>query len=327
MTRIAWVSKKDVQGKTFDTVVIGGGPAGYSAAVYAKRFLLNTIVIAKLIGGQLTLTDYVDDYPACRKIKATDLVNRFKRHAEDFGVKTYWGDSVESFEKTGDGKLYKISTKKGVELYAKSIIVAVGTKRRKLGIPGEKEFSGRGVSYCSVCDAPLYAGKDSVIVVGGGDAAFEGALLLSGYVKKVYLVHRRKHFRAKPFFVERVLTKPNIEILVDSVLTEIGGDKLVRYAKVKNKITGEEKEINVDGVFIEIGFEPDKEWAVKNGLNVDNAGYIIVDDWMRTNLPGVFAAGDCTNKWPNFRQVVTAAAMGSIAAYSAFNYLQENNLL
>ncbi len=327
MARIAWISKKDVQGKTFDTVVIGGGPAGYSAAVYAKRFLLNTIVIAKLIGGQLTLTDYVDDYPACRKIKATDLVNRFKRHAEDFGVKTYWGDSVESFEKADDGRLYKITTKKGVELYAKSIIVAVGTKRRKLGIPGEKEFSGRGVSYCSVCDAPLYAGKDSVIVVGGGDAAFEGALLLSGYVKKVYLVHRRKHFRAKPFFVERVLTKPNIEILVDSVLTEIGGDKLVRYAKVKNKVTGEEKEINVDGVFIEIGFEPDKEWAVKNGLNVDSAGYIIVDDWMRTNLPGVFAAGDCTNKWPNFRQVVTAAAMGSIAAYSAFNYLQENNLL
>lgn len=327
MTRMGWLSPKQLKGKTYDVVIIGGGPAGYSAAVYAKRFLLNTVVLAKLIGGQLTLTDYVDDYPACRKIRASDLVNRFKKHSEDFGVMTYWGDSVETFKRIADRKVYKILTKRGLELYAKSIIIAIGTKRRKLGIPGEKEFAGRGVSYCSVCDAPFYAGKDSVVVVGGGDAAFEGALILSGYAKKVYLVHRRKHFRAKPYFVERVMTKENIEILVDSVLTEIGGDTKVNYVRVKNKISGEERTLNVDGVFIEIGFEPDKDWATRNGLSIDQTGYIIVDDWMRTNLPGVFAAGDCTNKWPNFRQVVTAAAMGSIAAYSAYNYLQENDLI
>ncbi len=327
MARMKMLSKKSVEGKTFDTVIIGGGPAGYSAAIYASRFLLKSLVIAQLVGGQLTLTDYVDDYPACGKIKASDLVSRFRKHAEEFDVDTYWGDSVESFEYNEKTRLYTIKTRRGVGLYAKTIIVAIGTKRRKLGVPGEKEFAGRGVSYCSVCDAPFYAGKDSVVVVGGGDAAFEGALILSGYVNKVYLVHRRKHFRAKPFFVERVLTKDNIEVLVDTVVKEIGGSRSVEYVVVENRVTGERKKLDVNGIFIEIGFEPDIEWAKRNGLAVDERGYIIVDDWMKTNLPGVFAAGDCTSKWPNFRQVVTAAAMGAIAAYSAYNYLNEENLI
>ncbi|MCE4623046.1 MAG: FAD-dependent oxidoreductase, partial [Desulfurococcales archaeon] len=175
----------------------------------------------------------------------------------------------------------------------------------------------------SVCDAPFYAGKDAVVVVGGGDAAFEGAILLSGYVKKVYLVHRRSQFRAKPFFVEVAKSKPNIEFILDSIVTEIKGKESVESVVVKNKNTGEIKELKVDGIFIEIGFEPPKEWFQKLGLETDQAGYIKVDEWMRTSIEGVFAAGDCTSQWLGFRQVVTAAAMGAVAAYSAYNYLVE----
>ncbi|MCE4617794.1 MAG: thioredoxin-disulfide reductase [Desulfurococcales archaeon] len=321
--RLRLPKTKELEGKTFDTVIIGGGPAGFSAAIYTSRFLMSSLVIAENVGGQLTLTDKVDDYPGTLEVPAADLVRNFKKHAEMFGTRVHWGDRVETFKRLEDGR-YEILTRRGLKLYGRTVIVAIGSKRRKLGVPGEREFAGRGVSYCSVCDAPFFAGKEAVVVVGGGDAAFEGALMLSGYVKKVYLVHRRKQFRAKPFYVEKVLTLPNVEILVDTVVEEIRGEKTVNEVVVKNKITGEKKALKVDGVFIEIGFEPDIEWARKNGLNTDERGYIVVDEWMRTNLPGVFAAGDCTTMWLGFRQVVTAAAMGAVAAYSAFNYLAEH---
>ncbi len=319
--------KRPKQGERYDVVIIGGGPAGLSAAIYAARFLLKTAVIAEEVGGQLNLTDWVDDYPALGKIKASELVKRFRSHAEDlFGVEVYERLRVERFERVDD-VWFKITGSRGLEVYAKTIIMAVGSKRRKLNVPGEKEYAGKGVSYCSVCDAPFFAGKDAVVVVGGGDAAFEGAILLSGYVKKVYLVHRRRGFRAKPFYVEMAKSKPNIEFVLDSIVKEIKGDgSKVTSVVVKNKVTGEEREIPVDGVFIEIGFEPPKEWFQSLGLETDEAGYIKVDEWMRTNIPGVFAAGDCTSMWRGFRQVVTAAAMGAVAAYSAYNYLTEKGL-
>jgi len=309
------------RGEEYDVVIVGAGPAGLSAAIYSQRFLLRTLVVAKEIGGQLNLTDWVDDYPGMGKIKASKLVDSFKKHAEMFGAKIVDMVTVERVEKMPDGRLRVYG--RGVDVYAKAVILAVGSKRRKLNVPGEKELAGKGVSYCSVCDAPFFAGADAVAVVGGGDAAFEGAILLSGYAKKVYLIHRRDQFRAKPFFVEQAKAKPNIEFLLNSVVTEIKGDGNVESVVVKNKETGETRELNVNGIFIEIGFEPPKEWFQSMGLETDDDGYIKVDEWMRTSVEGVFAAGDCTTLWKGFRQVVTAAAMGAVAAYSAYNYLTE----
>jgi len=323
--RLGKIRMKAPRGEHYDVAIIGGGPAGLSAAIYAGRFLLKTIVLAEEVGGQLNLTDWIDDYPGFRRVRASQLVRNFKMHAEMFNAEIVEMVRVERFYRTESGE-YRILGTRGLDIYAKTIIMAVGSKRRKLGVPGEREFANKGVSYCSVCDAPLFDGKDAVAVVGGGDAAFEGAILLSGYVKKVYLIHRRDQFRAKPFFVEEAKSRPNIEFVLNSVVDEIKGDTSVRSVVVRNKITGEKREIPVDGIFIEIGFEPPKEWFQSLGLETDATGYIKVDEWMRTNLPGVFAAGDCTTMWLGFRQVITAAAMGAVAAYSAYDYLAEKGL-
>jgi len=310
------------KGEEYDIVIVGGGPAGLSAAVYTTRFLLKTLVVTKDIGGQLNLTNYVDDYPPLGKIEASKLAQMFKEHAEMFKATIVEGVAVEKIERV-EGDWFRVTGSRGLDVKARAVIIAVGSERRKLGVPGERELAGRGVSYCSVCDAPLFKGKDAVVVVGGGDAAFEGALLLSGYVKKVYLVHRRQQFRAKPFYVEEARARPNIEFVLDSVVTEIRGKDRVESVVVKNRVTGEARELRVDGIFIEIGNEPPRELFERIGLETDEAGHIKVDEWMRTSVPGIFAAGDCTAMWPAFRQVVTAAAMGAVAAYSAYNYLME----
>jgi len=312
------------RGEEYDVVIVGAGPAGLSAAIYAARFLLKTVVVSIDVGGQLNLTDWVDDYPGMGKVRASDLVSGFKGHAEMFGVNVVTGVKVTDI--IGEGDWLKVKGTRGLDVKTRTVILAVGSERRKLGVPGEKELAGRGVSYCSVCDAPFFKGKDAVAVVGGGDAAFEGAILLSGYVKKVYLIHRRRGFRAKPFYVEELKSKPNVEFVLDSVVKEIRGDSHVESVIVVNKNTGEERELKIDGIFIEIGFQPPKEWYQKLGLETDEDGYLKVDHWMRTNKPGIFAAGDATTVWKGFRQVVTAAAMGAVAAYSAYNYLVEKGL-
>ena len=316
------------KGEEFDVVIVGGGPAGLSAAIYTSRFLMKTLVVAEQIGGQLNLTDAVDDYPGLKKITASALVQAFRSHAEMFKPTIVELVRVEGFEpdESAGYPRFRVWGTRKLDVYAKTIIMAVGSKRRKLGVPGEKEFAGKGVSYCSVCDAPFFKGAEAVAVVGGGDAAFEGALMLSGYAKKVYLIHRRDQFRAKPHFVEQAKRTPNIEFVLNSVVVEIRGDTKVRSVVVKNVKTGETREIPIEGIFIEIGFEPPKEWFQQLGLETDEVGYIKVDEWMRTNIPGVFAAGDCTSMWKGFRQVVTAAAMGAVAAYSAYNYLTEKGL-
>ncbi len=314
------------KGEKLDVAIIGGGPAGLSAALYSARFLLKTAVLTENVGGQLLNTDYVDDYPGLGKIRATDLISKFRSHAERlFNVPIYDGIKVDKIEKVDD-TWFRLRGN-GVDIYAKAIILAIGSLRRRLGVPGEKEYSGHGVSYCSICDAPFFRGKNSVVVVGGGDSALEGALVLSGYVKKVYLVHRRREFRAKPFYVELVRSKNNIEFLLDTVVKKIKGDSnKVTSVVVENKATKERKELKIDGIFIEIGFEPPKEWFKKIGLKTDERGYLKVDEWMRTNIEGIFAAGDCTNVWIGFRQIITASAMGAVAAYAVYNHLIEKGL-
>ncbi len=308
--------------QTFDTVIIGLGPAAYSAALYAGRYMLKTLVIGETPGGQLTEAGEVDDYLGLIGVQAQDMIKLFNAHIEKYNIPAIV-DTVESFRREGD--IYVVKTKRKGEIKTKTVIVAVGVKRRKLNVPGEDKFTGRGVSYCSVCDAPLFKNR-VVVVVGGGDSALEGAELLSRYATKVYLVHRRDQFRAQPVYVETVKAKPNVEIILNSTVTEIKGDKLVRQVTVKNLKTGETKDIDVNGIFIEIGFEPPVEFAKVNSLETDQNGYIKVDEWGRTNLPGVFAAGDCTSTWLGFRQVVTAVAQGAVAARSAYTYLNERKV-
>ncbi|MCH1771630.1 MULTISPECIES: thioredoxin-disulfide reductase [Metallosphaera] len=303
----------------FDTIIIGLGPAAYSAALYAARYMLKTLVIGETPGGQLTEAGEVDDYLGLIGVQASEMIKLFNAHVEKYKVPILM-DRVESFRR--EGEEYVVKTKRKGEFRASTLIVAVGTKRRKLNVPGENEFTGRGVSYCSVCDAPLFKNRP-VVVVGGGNSALDGAELLSRYATKVYLVHRREEFRAQPIIVKLVKEKPNVELILNSVVKEIKGDKLVRKVVVQNLKTGEVREIDANGIFVEIGFEPPTEFAKINGLEVDEQGYIKVDDWTRTNLPGVFAAGDCTNKWIGFRQVATSTAMGAVAAHSAYNYLNE----
>ncbi len=314
------------KGEDYDVVIVGGGPAGLSAAIYTTRFLLSTLVVSKDIGGQLNLTNWIDDYPGMGGLEASKLVEAFRSHAEMFGAKIVSGVEVTSIDRTSDGR-FRITGSRGLDVTASAVILAVGSQRRKLRVPGEDRLAGRGVSYCSVCDAPLFKGKDAVVVVGGGDAAFEGAVLLSGYVKKVYLVHRRRGFRAKPYLVEEAKSRGNIEFVLDSVVKEIKGSDRVEGVVVVNRVTGEERELKVDGIFIEIGNEPPREFFEKIGLKVDSDGYVIVDEFMRTSIEGIFAAGDCTTMWKGFRQVITAASMGAVAAYSAYNYLAEKGLL
>ncbi|MCE4611214.1 MAG: thioredoxin-disulfide reductase [Desulfurococcales archaeon] len=313
------------RGEEYDIVVVGGGPAGLSAAIYTTRFLLSTLVVSKDVGGQLNLTNWIDDYPGMGGLEASKLVEAFRSHAEMFGAKIVTGVTVTGVEKLGDGR-FRVTGSRGLDVTASAVILAVGSERRKLRVPGEDRLAGRGVSYCSVCDAPLFKGKDAVVVVGGGDAAFEGAVLLSGYVKKVYLVHRRRGFRAKPYLVEEARSRPNIEFVLDTVVKEIRGEDRVESVVVVNKVTGEERELKVDGIFIEIGNEPPREFFERVGVETDKDGYVKVDEFMRTSVEGIFAAGDCTTVWKGFRQVITAAAMGAVAAYSAYNYLTEKGL-
>jgi len=306
-------------GEKFDVIIIGMGPAGYSAALYSARYMLKTLVIGETPGGQLTEAGEVDDYLGLIGIQAADMIKVFNKHIEKYNVPAIM-DTVESFRKEGDE--YIVKTKRRGEFKADSLIVAIGVKRRKLNVPGEAEFTGKGVSYCSVCDAPLFKNRP-VVVVGGGDSALEGAELLSRYATKVYVVHRRDEFRAQPIYVESVKQKPNVEFILNSTVKEIKGDKLVRKVIVQNLKTGETRELDVNGVFVEIGFEPPTDFARQNGLEVDDYGYIKVDEWMKTNLEGVFAAGDCTGMWLGFRQVITSAAQGAVAARGSFTYLTE----
>lgn len=311
------------KGERLDLAIVGGGPAGLSAAVYASRFLLKTAIITIDVGGQLNWTEWIDDYPGFSKIKASELVGKFREHAESSGVKIVSGTEVTNIERT-DG-IFKITGSGGLEVYAASVILAVGSKRRKLGVPGEDRLQGRGVSYCSICDGPMFKGHKAVAVVGGGDAALEGAILLSSYVGKVFLIHRRDSFRAKPVLVEDAKRRDNIEFLMNTTVSEILGGERVEGVRVTG--AGGERLLDVSGVFIEIGLEPPVDLFKRIGIEVDDRGYAKVSEWMETSIPGIFAAGDATTLWRGFRQVVTAAAMGSVAAYSAYQYLLEKGLL
>lgn len=302
----------------YDTIIIGNGPAGLSAAIFAARSNLKTMVIGEKLGGQAADAHLIENYPGFPSISGMELMSKFEEHAKSQGVEIIYG-RAERFEKKEN--TFKIIS--GKEHYeGKTLILALGTTTRKLNIPGETEFLGRGVSYCATCDGAFFKDK-TVAVIGGGDAALSATLYLTGIVKKLYLIHRRQGFRGEPIKLKRVKETENVELVLDAVPTGITGENIVKGLKVKNVINSTEKEIKLQGVFIEVGSTPTTVMAKELGINLDKAGYIKVDNKQDTNIPGIFAAGDITTSSNYFRQIITAASEGSIAADSAFKFIKE----
>lgn len=307
-------------------LIIGSGPAGYTAAVYAARALLKPAIVAGLQpGGQLTITTDVENYPGFPEILGPELMEKFKEHALKFGTEFYEDIIVDvdfsshPFKAIGDS---------GMVYTADSIIIATGAQAKWLGLPSEETFGGFGVSACATCDGFFYRGKE-VIVVGGGNTAVEEALYLSGLASKVTLVHRRDSLRAEKILQERLLNKANVEVLWNHTLEEIVGDLKpmpnVKGARIKHAQTGEERILPAHGVFIAIGHKPSTE-IFKGHVEMNEGGYIIsAPDSTRTNVPGVFAAGDVSDE--TYRQAVTAAGLGCMAALEAEKWLAEREEL
>ena len=308
--------------KTYDTVIVGGGPAGLTAAIYAARYMLDTLIITEEIGGQIAEAGWVENYPGFPRILGSELVKRFVEHVRKYKVPIVL-DSVVNVRREGD--LFLVETKRGVTYKAYTVILAVGVKRRRLNVPGEAELRGRGVSYCAPCDAPLFRDK-VVAVVGGGDSAASAALLLAEYASKVYMIHRRDKLRAQPIYVKLLNENPKIEIVYNKQVARIIGSDKVEAVELRDRATGETSILKVDGVFVEIGSEPPRDLAEKIGLETDEEGYIKVGPDQSTNIPGIFAAGDCTNAMNKYKQVITAAAQGAVAADSAYNYLVKKGI-
>ena len=302
----------------YDTVIIGGGPAGYTAALYCARAGLDTVVLEKLsAGGQMALTMQIDNYPGYEDgVDGFTLGEKMQAGAERFGAKT---ELAEVFGADLSGQIKTIETSEGT-ICGKTVIIATGAVPRELGIEGEKELVGRGVNYCAACDGMFYKGK-TVIVVGGGNTAAADITLLSRICKKVIVVHRRDTLRATKIYHDQLMKAENVEFCWDSVVKEFCFSDKLTGVKIHNLKTGEDTVVDCEGVFISIGRQPDTSlWG--ETLERDSAGYIIADETTRTNLPGVFAVGDVRTKV--MRQVVTAVADGAVASHFVEEYLAES---
>ena len=299
----------------YDMIVVGGGPGGYTAALYAARAGLDTVILEKLsAGGQMALTEQIDNYPGFEDgIDGFSLGEKMKRGTERFGVETKLAE-VLSLDLSGTVK--KAETSEG-PLFARIIVLATGAGPRELGIEGEQELIGKGVNYCAACDGMFYKNK-TVVIAGGGNTAAADALILSRICKKVIVVHRRDTLRATKIYHEPLMKAENVEFRWDSEIIELLHDEKVIGIRLRNVKTGEETTLACDGVFVSIGRKPSSE-LVKEQVEVDPAGYIIADESTRTNIPGVFAVGDVRTK--ALRQVVTAVADGATAVHYAEEYL------
>jgi thioredoxin reductase (NADPH) len=298
----------------YDLAIIGSGPAGFAAGVYAGRSGLKTVILEKQMArGQVVVSPAIENWPGEKEISGPDLTMKFRDHAESY-VEIKEFSEVESVKKED---VFAIKTPEGV-IKAKALIIATGAQHRKLGIPGEDELNGRGISYCATCDGFFFKGKE-VLVVGGGSTALLYAIYLNNIECKVKLIHRRDEFRGEKALQDRVKAQ-NIELIFESVVEEFIGEEQLEKVKIRNVKTGEITEMPMDGVFIAIGEIPQNEVAVSLGLELDEEGYIIVDRRMTTSIPGVFAAGDITG---GLKQIVVATGEGAIAATSAFEDLME----
>ncbi len=304
--------------KIYDTIIIGGGPAGYTSALYAARAGLDTLIIEKLsAGGQMTLTGDIDNYPGFEEgVDGFTLGMKMQQSAERFGAKTEYTEVTSvDFSET----IKKITTDSG-EFFAKTVIIATGANPKELGINGEAALLGKGVHYCAHCDGRFYKDK-TVAVVGGGNSAVSDALYLSRLAKKVYLIHRRDTLRATKIYHEPLLKTKNVEFLWNSTVCEFVTDNKITGVKIKNTNTEKTTEISCDAIFISIGRAPATQFLENSVINLDKNGYIIADETTKTNVDGVFAAGDIRTK--ALRQVITAASDGAVSAHFAEEYLSK----
>jgi thioredoxin reductase (NADPH) len=302
----------------WDVVIVGAGPAGMAAALYTGRARLKTLLLdrAGLGGGQLMNTELIEDYPAIKSITGSEMATAFEEQIREFGVEVTWGE-VTGVEMRGNRRVVK--TDDGSEYVAKAIIVSTGGLPRKLGVPGEVEFAGRGVSYCAICDGAFF--KNQVLaVIGGGDSAVEEATFLTRYGEKVYIIHRRDEWRAQKLLQDRALANPKIVPIWNSVVEEIGGDNKVEWLRVRNVETGEQSRIEAGGVFIYVGFMPNNQ-VFGEDFARDPQGFIVTDDKMETHIPGLYVAGDVRSQY--VRQISNAVGDATTAAVAATRYIEE----
>jgi len=298
-------------------LIIGGGPAGYTAALYAARAGLDVLLLEKLsAGGQMALTHQIDNYPGFPEgIDGFELGEKMQQQAERFGAKTEYAQ-VDSVELNADPKV--VHTSEG-DFYGRSVVIATGANPRELGLAGEKELVGRGVAYCAACDGMAFRNK-TVAVIGGGNSAVADALLLSRVAKKVYLVHRRDSLRATKVYHNQLENAENVEFVWNSQLTQLLREEKLTGIQIRNTISGELSTLYCDGVFVSIGRKPATS-LFEGQLELDESGYILADESTRTNIPGVYAVGDVRTK--ALRQIVTAVADGAMAVHMAEEYLAE----
>ncbi len=304
----------------YDIAIIGTGPAGLSASIYASRYRLKNIVFGKMIGGTISEAHKVCNYPGIPGVTGLELGQKMLNHAKEEGGEIVF-ESIVDLKK--EGKEFKIVTDSGKEYRAKTVILATGTKRNKLSIPNEDKYLGRGVSYCATCDAMFY--KDKVVgVVGGSNAATMAATMLADVAKEVYIIYRGKELRGEPAWIEDVNKRDNVIVLLETLV--IGMEGTDRLEKVKlSKEYNNSNELLLDGLFIEIGSEPNATLPLQLGLDLDEKQYIKVDGKQSTSIEGIWAAGDCTTNSNMFQQVVTAVGEGAIAANSIYCYLKESS--
>ncbi len=304
-----------------DLIIIGAGPAGLTAGLYAGRYRLNAVILEKMVaGGQIILSATIENYPGFPGgIDTQELIAKFKAQVEEVGIRIVDEEALEiTIDDSGVSPLYTVKASSSV-YQARALLIASGAKYRRLGVTGEERLTGRGVSYCGTCDGPFFKNKE-IAVVGGGDRALEEALYLSGYASKVTLIHRRNEFRASKILAEKIAQEPKIEFIGETVVEEVCGQNKVESLKIRNVKTGATSEIVLAGLFVFVGITPETG-LVKNLLRLNDQGFIITDRNLATSAPGVFACGDCREK--SLYQVVNACGDGAVAADSAHKYLIE----
>ena len=303
--------------ENWELIIIGAGAAGLAAGIYGARSGLKTMIIEeKMAGGTTSDAPVVENYPGFSQINGGELAEKMTLHCRKTGVVIHELETVTGLELQGDRKIVKTSK---ATYEASAVIIATGSHYREIGVAGEKEFRGRGVSYCGVCDGPLFKGK-RVLVVGGGNSAAITTLYLSGIVAEVKVAHRRDAFRAEEAYVKDIASKKNVQVFWNTEVKEIKGEKLVNKVQLFNNKSGEVKELAVDAVFVQVGEAPNSQLAQESGVEVNEHGYVKIDMFQRTNVPGVYAAGDVTNH--PVKQVGTAVGQGITAALEAYGYVR-----
>lgn len=301
----------------YDLVIIGAGPAGYTASIYASRYKLTNIIIGEIFGGYATQAHIVANFPSEESIEGSKLAEKMQKHAEILGAQIIQGKVIDIKKNDND---FEITTDNNKTYNAKSVILAIGTKHRKLGLKNESEFVGRGVSYCATCDAMFFKDK-TVTVLGGSDSANKASLYLADIASHVYQIYRGKELRGDKKQIENILENKKIQVIYETNIIELIGDKKLQKIKLDKEFNGN-SEIETHGLFIEIGSEPEYGLIEKLNLKTDETGFIEVSKDQKTNIEGVFAAGDITNASGNFRQIITACAQGAVSANSAYNYIK-----